>query len=235
MIQRDYLMRQINQFMETLLYILGLIKLENYKGALESIDYAFQELLGLGYGAAKVMSKDSLVKLFSDDNRAQIGQAKCLMAVRLFHEAGKVHAARKHFETSYVAHLKALELLLAVQRQGVDDVQDGDSQHHGQDLSWPDYAPSLDDVVHDLDDYLLPVEIGLQLFHYYGQAGAYAEAEDLLFDLLEREPDQIAVTVATGITFYEKLRTQPTECLQAGGLPPEEVEASLAELRAYQV
>jgi hypothetical protein len=71
------------------------------------------------------------------------------------------------------------------------------------------------------------------LMRHYEQHGAFAKAEDALFDLLEAEPGN-SDALEFGIAFYERLRGQSDMALAKGNLPRQELEAGLAELRQRQ-
>jgi len=71
------------------------------------------------------------------------------------------------------------------------------------------------------------------LMRQYEQQGAFAKAEDALFDLLDAEPGNTKA-VDLGIAFYERLRGENDMALANGNLPRQELEAGLAELRQRQ-
>jgi tetratricopeptide (TPR) repeat protein len=59
--------------------------------------------------------------------------------------------------------------------------------------------------------------------------GRYADAEDALFELIDDDPDDPG-PVEQAIAFCQRLRPLEPERLATGGLPLEEVNATLAEL-----
>jgi tetratricopeptide (TPR) repeat protein len=220
-IHQDYFMRQVAQFVQVLLHVLGLSKKKRYQAALEAIHEAFQEVLGLSYDSASAMSEEVLVEFLTLGEMATLGREKCVMAATLFKEAGVIYAAQRDLDESYECYLKALRLLLAV-------LLDGDG------VGLPDYAPGVGELTAALREYILPVETKAMLFRYYEQTGAYAKAEDTLFEMIEMKTNN-ADMVEIGVAFYERLRQQEDEILTAGNLPRDEVEAGLAELQTYRL
>ena len=61
------------------------------------------------------------------------------------------------------------------------------------------------------------------------QTAAIAQAEDVLFHLLEDHPGDESILEA-GLSLYDRLLQLSDFKLQSGGLPRDEVEESLAEL-----
>ena len=90
--------------------------------------------------------------------------------------------------------------------------------------------PSVEELRDALSDYVLPDGTSEMLVRYYEQIGAYAKAEDVLYDFLDTTEDCERVT-DIGIGFYERLLDLSDAQLEAGGLPRDEVHAGLDELR----
>jgi tetratricopeptide (TPR) repeat protein len=63
--------------------------------------------------------------------------------------------------------------------------------------------------------------------------GRYADAEDALFEAIDADPDD-PDPVEDAIAFCQRLLALDPEALAAGGLPLEEVKATLAELLRRQ-
>jgi tetratricopeptide (TPR) repeat protein len=79
----------------------------------------------------------------------------------------------------------------------------------------------------------LPVAQRLHLARVLEALGRYADAEDALFEAIDADPADPA-PVEEGIAFCQRLLALDPERLAAGGLPVEEVKASLAELLRRQ-
>ena len=63
----------------------------------------------------------------------------------------------------------------------------------------------------------------------YERAGRFGDAEDTLFEGLERD-DAPESLVEAAVAFYRRLLDRDDEGLDSGGLPRDEVEAGLAEV-----
>lgn len=219
MLHQDYIMRQIAQLVEVLRRILALTKTDRPPDTLAAIDAELEELFGLDSRAmARLSTEGLLTRLTWGVEAAMLGRTKAVVVAALLKEAGSLHTAEEQPDESYACHLSALELLLTVYLQSPQ-------------TPLPDYAPSVEVLTAALADYMLPLETNRLLFAYYEQRGAYATAEDTLFEMIRDEPQNIEL-VEQGIAFYERLLGRSDEQLIAGTLPREEVEAGLAELVA---
>jgi hypothetical protein len=76
----------------------------------------------------------------------------------------------------------------------------------------------------------LPFELTVLLWRFYEQNGDFARAENVLFELLE-EYGVTETVIPHGVAFYERLLARSDFELSSGGLPRDEVEAGLRELR----
>ncbi|MGQ9815115.1 MAG: DUF6483 family protein [Candidatus Roseilinea sp.] len=73
----------------------------------------------------------------------------------------------------------------------------------------PDHEQIYDihQALNGIDYETLAPELKYRLFHYFEDSGQYAEAENVLFDLIESSPAPQAL-IAEGIAFYEWLLTR---------------------------
>ena len=78
----------------------------------------------------------------------------------------------------------------------------------------------------------LPLSTEQRVFRYDALKGDFASAEDRLFEMVERAPN--SELLEEGQAFYTHLLTLPDEELEAGNLPRDEVEESLASLRTMR-
>jgi tetratricopeptide (TPR) repeat protein len=74
----------------------------------------------------------------------------------------------------------------------------------------------------------------LHLARLHEALGQYGDAEDIVFEILDDDPDSTAA-VDHGIAFYQRLLALTDEELEAGNLPRDEVRAAFAELLRKQV
>jgi tetratricopeptide (TPR) repeat protein len=74
----------------------------------------------------------------------------------------------------------------------------------------------------------------LHLARLHEALGQYADAEDIVFDILDDDPDATEA-VDHGIGLYQRLLALSDDELEAGNLPRDEVRAALTELLRKQV
>lgn len=97
----------------------------------------------------------------------------------------------------------------------------------------PEYAPDVAELTAVLDPFHLPPHLNQLLLRYYQKNSQYDEAENVLFDMVEELPEDAEI-INMGITFYQLILKESDAQLEAGKLPREEAEASLAELLALR-
>jgi hypothetical protein len=216
MFKRDYLIRQFDMLALVLSRVLHLLKEKKSDEALQAIDLEIERISGLdAYGLSHLTENELITGAGLGETPAD-GHAKRMALATLLAKAGEIYADQGDGETAYRCTLGALDLRMAIPPDG-----------NGSDL--PVELPTVTALVAALDNYALPPATHLRLFRYYEQTGHYAGAEDLLFDMLDAEPDSPEL-YQLGIAFYHRLLAQPDGALEAGNLPRQEVEAGLAEL-----
>ncbi|MFN2164833.1 MAG: DUF6483 family protein [Anaerolineae bacterium] len=217
MLRDDYIMRLVAQFTRFLTEIIGLRRGGQNTATLTAIDQALQDLLDLDGDAVREMTAGDLVNYLTLGESPILGRDKCIFLATLLREMGHVFETQKRPADSYHVRQKALDVMLS-------------EQVVGGGLGLPEYAPTVDGLVADLSEYRLPQDTAIRLMRHYEQLGQFARAEDVLFDMLEAQPDD-AELIALGTAFYHRLLTVPDALLAAGHLPRDEVEAGLAELQ----
>ncbi len=216
MIRQDYVLRLVEQLSQALGQILGFRKRGQYEAALGVLDQISRQFVGLSADSLLQLSADELSGLVAFDQSAEIAYEKCVLMATLLKQQGAICAEQGRVEASVDCYLKALHLLLVALMAG-------------NQVPRPDYAPKVADLVADLDACIIPTATNLLLMQYYEQTGAYARAEDTLFEMLAGEPGN-AELIAIGLAFYERLSRQSDEALVAGNFTRAEIEAGRAEL-----
>jgi tetratricopeptide (TPR) repeat protein len=218
MLNRDYILRIVEQCGRELAIIMGLRKRNKYEEALIYIDNLFLQMTGLTSNFMNGLSEEMLIKTFSP--LGQLNAHACLWTASLLKAEGEVYEDLGNANESYYRFHKALFLLLEViLHEPVDD----DSE----------LFQAVDDLQQKLADYELPMPMREKLFAYYEHIGKYATAEDLLFELLEMSPPDTH-TFVLGRDFYARLRKKSETELVAGNFSHEEVEEGLAHLQGLQ-
>lgn len=216
MIRRDYLLRQLEQFVVVLEKLAGLGKAGKWDEASSVADSQFKELAGGEADELLRMSDTDLIARMAEGDTIFGIQERISMVARLFKENGDILRAQGRIEEGHACYLKGLHLLL-------DAIADDPTAPR------PDFLPSVETFVIALHDSPLSLQTNAMLMRHYEQLREYAKAEDSLFNMLDAEPGNIEL-VDFGIAFYERLLRLDDEMLELGNLPRAEVSAGLAEL-----
>lgn len=217
MLRRDYLLRQIEEFVAAMMRMTGLTKAEKWEEASSTANSQFKALAGADVTDLLRMSDTDLMAHLVAGETIYGMQGKLFMVARLFKENGDICKGQGRIEESNACYLKGLHLLL-------------DARANDPTAPRPDYVPSVDAFVIALQGSSLSLETNAMLMRHYEQLGDYAKAEDSLFNMLDTEPANIQL-LDFGIGFYERLLRLGDEALELGNLPRAEVKAGLAELR----
>ena len=220
MIRQDYILRMIDQLQRVLASIAGLKAERRWQEITGTLDEQFRELVGAGAAEAVRFSETELMARLVQGENTRFVRDKTHFLIALFKEAGDAAAAQDQSEESRAFYIEGLHLLLGT-------VAGGDS------FEPPDFVPGLEVLLAALADAPLPPRTQALLMCHYEKLGAFAKAEDVLFDLLDAEPGN-SDALDFGIAFYERLRGQSDMALANGNLPRQELEGGLAELRQRQ-
>lgn len=217
MIRRDYLLRQIEEFVAVMAKLAGLGKSAKWEEASSTASSQFKVLAGADVtDLLRMTDTDLLAHLAEGDTIIGI-QDRILMVARLFKENGDILKGQGRIEESHACYLKGLHLLL-------------DAIANDPAAPRPDYVPSVDAFVIALHESSLKLETNAMLMRHYERLGDYGKAEDGLFNMLEAEPGN-AELLDFGIGFYERLLRLDDEALELGNLPRAEVMVGLGELK----
>lgn len=216
MFRRDYLLRQIEEFVAVLARLAGLKKAGQWGDASSMAGSQFKALAGADVGELLQMSDTELIARLAEGDAVVGIQEKISMAARLFKEQGDIFRGRDKIVESHACYLKGLHLLL-------------NAMANEPAAPRRDYLPSLETFLIGLHDSTLNLETNAMLMHHYEQLRDYAKAEDSLFRMLDAEPENIEL-LDFGIGFYQRLLRLADEPLELGNLPRAEVKAGLAEL-----
>ncbi len=220
MIKRDYVLRLVEQLGQAVAQILKFRQRGQYEAALGVIDRISRQFSGLGVDSLARLSANELSALLTFDQPAETACEKCVSLAALLKQQGAIAAEQGHTEASVDCGFKALHLLLL-------------AHTIGSRITLPDYVPKVADLVAELDTCTIPTSTNLLLMQYYEQEGAYARAEDTLFEMLAAEPGN-GELVEVGLSFYERLSQQTEKALAAGNFTRAEIEAGRAELRTLR-
>ncbi len=217
MIEKDYLLRLIQQFTAVLAKIIFNKKIQNYDQAFVEIDKALNGLLGLTHADALSLPVDRLLQMLRES--AGDFSEKCYVLAELLRQDGEISElghknqflARQNYERSLFFYLETLAVDQHFQHAEIHDKMKLLSEKLANDLQYQFGASRV-------------------LFRYFETIGEFAQAENLLFRLLEnREPD----ILDQGLAFYQRLAAKSEAELTAGKLNRAELHEGLAALQKY--
>jgi tetratricopeptide (TPR) repeat protein len=204
-------MRQIEQVGQMLARILGLAKGGRGDEALGMFDEAYKPLLGIGSRAVAVLDDGQLVDMLTSGSNPDM--RRVAMALELLKTEADLYAGTGQAGEAAVRYRRAVALAgcLAARSERLLDRE---------------LAASLLERAEELE---LSAAQRLAVARVLEALGRYADAEDALFELIDEAPGDPG-PVEEAIAFCQRLRPLEPEQLAAGGLPIEEVNATLAEL-----
>lgn len=216
---RDYLLRQIEQLTSVLSTILGLKQEQKPKLAMQTIDEFLKGEFGLSSKLLNSLHVQELVRMCSLDTLA--GRDKLYTLATLLKEDGELQRMAGYETAGNERSLKSLHLMLAYAALP-------DEEHVSQAVN------SIESLLLQLHDYEIPLDTSLGLLGYLERTGQYANAENVLFDALERiselDDNELVHWIAKGNAFYERLLALDDKQLLQGNLPRQEIYDGIEEL-----
>ena len=218
LVQRDYILRIIEQLGEVLTHVLHLRRGGSLLEARQYIEQSIGRLVGIDPEAIANRSVSELAteirgRLASHQQRQLVSDQLVVLA-GLLHESAHIHDDAGDGTSALADRTKALELYIEVLT--VDE---------------PGCVPAeaaVDVILAELDSDP-PAQTMRELIKVYESSGRFDDAENWLFHLLDTLPNDPAA-LSEGIAFYERLLTLNDATLAAGRLPTDETLAGLAEL-----
>ena len=212
MLRKDYIMRLIEQLGVAVARIIALKNNNQAHEALKEIEQACEKYLGLDPRVIEAASGEALLGLMSMGGKFDLRRA-VLLGV-LLKEEGELYEMESMAERSYWGYTRSLWLFL-------------ESLNRDPELRTPDNLADTRFVLNKLARYELSPDLKSRLFCYYEWTGAFDKAEDMLFDLLDRDQHP---WVEKGREFYKRLYAKSDDELARGGLPRDELELGMKEL-----
>jgi tetratricopeptide (TPR) repeat protein len=204
-------MRQIEQVGRMLAHILGLAKGGRPDAALGLFDQAYAPLLGVGSRVVAMLDDAQLVDLLTSGSNPDM--RRVALALELLKAEADLYAGIGQAGEAAVRYRRALALAgcLAARSERLLE------------------AELATDLLARTEALELSVAQRLARARVLEALGRYADAEDALFELIDERPDD-PEPVEEAIAFCQRLRPLEPERLAAGGLTPDEVNDTLAEL-----
>ena len=195
--------------------ILGLAKGGRGDEALSLFDQAYAPLLGVGSRVVAVLDDGQLVDMLTSG--ANPDMRRVAMALGLLKAEADLYAGAGQPGEAAIRYRRAVALAgcLAARSERLLDRE------------------LAADLLKRAELLELSAAQRLAVARVLEALGRYADAEDALFEAIDADPADPA-PVEEGIAFCQRLLALDPERLAAGGLPLEEVKASLAELLRRQ-
>ncbi|GAB6992437.1 DUF6483 family protein [Paenibacillus pini] len=212
MFRKDYLMQMVEDMMEVVGKVFGLKQERKFTEALWEIDDLLSRSFRLNSRLLNSLSVEDIIDMFRLSGGVETDKLQTV--ARLLQEEAAVYKEMQQEEESVKRLMKSLHLYLFAHMNGAD-----------QELL------KLTDRIYEIREqvrgYRVPVKTERLILSYEEQRGQYGEAENSLYRLL----DQAELTEEEGFGLYNRLLQFDDDALIAGGLPRNEVEEGLQELR----
>ena len=217
MLQRDYVLRLIEQFARAVASVIRLRSAGDSKAAQVELAHLSQGFLGIDAKLLLSLSDGELLSLFVGSGELDSGRA--VVAQQILSEEAAIQEALGDAALTQVYRLRGLSLLLEVL---TTDLR----------FRTPEYLADLTRLLEMVGDVSTP-SIRIRLFRYFDAIGKYAEAEDRLFELLDVGVN-FGEVLPEGLAFYERLLTFSDAELARGDLPRAEVEEGMLQLKKWK-
>jgi hypothetical protein len=217
MFRQDLVMRMIEQFGLIWTRYVRQFQANMFPAARTSIDQAYREVLGLEPDEARILGASDLLARMQFEMTPDLAYQRASILAALLNAEADLALEQNDPDLAASFQIKALSLLLTVRSQQPDHAP-------------VEHTPEPELLIDALEDYQLPPHINQQLMQYYEQLGAYAKAEDRLFELSD-QLEHDAELLALGEAFYERLQEYPEAQLHAGDFSRREAKDGLKAWR----
>ncbi len=217
MLKQDYILRMIEQLAQALRRVMARVKTENPAVVHHELEEALKDLTGLSFDVLDSLPLPAILTIlnsYADPDPARIlAIAECsFVRARLADADDKADTAFRARVTALTLYLEAFSLF----------------RHE----ALAEAESRAEELIAELKTIDLPGETVLRLFRYRAATGRFGDAENALFELIERDLAGNDV-IDEGKAFYRRLLTLPAADLEKGNLPHDEVIDGLAELEAF--
>jgi hypothetical protein len=222
MLQRDYILRMVEQCAQALARVLFKLNAEGREAAEVALADASRSVLGLEPQALLMLPAAEIARIFTSDGRLDVARAG--MAVRVLCEAAALDKAAggEARARSFARH--ARELFAVVMPRA----------ERGDLPVLAVHAESYAQLALELEGRERLAGETLALCRYYELKDDFARAEDKLYELLEQGGaggERDSEHHELGLAFYRRLLGRSDDELKRGNLPRDEVEEGLQRLR----
>jgi len=187
----------------------------NYEEAINNIDTAFSNILGLDMNLLTKLSAEdiiSLIRIAKDDSTASM---KYIVIAKLLKEKAEIEKlSGREISVLFYDYQKVLRLYL-----------EGILNNKNTNLELRDYYADVNEIIKIIKDEI-PQDTRFKLFRFYELSGEYDKAENELFRLRNLDYNNIE---EEGKSFFRRLEKLSNTDLMKGNFSREEAAQGLAE------
>ena len=209
MIRNDYILRLIEQAAQAIGRAMGFVAVGELQQALDMLRRESERLVGLDGAMLEMLAPDALRRAFRTPDDA-------FVAGRLLEAIAEVHEKGGDAAPSAMGRMRALDLYVGVLSDDAGALE-GELMRRARALAARVTGADAD------EQFALTWHERRRLMRCCEVVGAYADAEDVLFELLEGETD-VDTILSDGLALYDRLLRKTDDDLASGGLPRREVE-----------
>jgi hypothetical protein len=209
MVQKDYIVRIIEQLAAFLWTIAFNKKIKNYDFALEKIEEAYNRLLNLDSNKIKNLKVNEIIENYTYKNILNKDNVE-IIANLLFEEVDIMEEINGLNKISLEYYQKSFVLFcLLVNEVNIQKYE------------------KINDIINKLKNYEVTNETKYKMYEYYERRVLYGKVEDKLYELKENSCLNIKNEIKA---FYKRVLEKDDETLEKGDLPRSEVIEEINKL-----
>ena len=205
----------IKKFSEVIEGILSMIENGEYEKALELIDGAFKDFFRLGSKFFNSLSEENLLELARTNNIMDVD--KCIIMSKLLMEEARVFEKLHGKSEGFYLYAKSLYLYAEAYEYAEEETE------------LDKYFSDIDTLILKVSDYKLDTGLQKQMIRYNMKKGAYDQADNILYDLLQ-DTGSSEGSKRYAAEIYKALLSIEDAELVKGNLTREEVMESLESI-----
>ncbi len=214
MFSEDYIIRMVRQATAVLASIIGLKSTGQYQEALQDIDQALEQLLGMDTKLIRLLDDESVYKILTKNDVMDLEKLGFL--ADLFKEEGDIQKLQNQNNESINCYIRSLNyyLMISINSKASRSIE---------------LSQKINELLQKLEPYNFEEKTLLNLFCYYENTEEFAKADNMLSRLAARNNSD-ANAVDEMRSFYKRLMEKSLEELAAGGMSRVQIRNKLKEL-----
>lgn len=214
MFSEDYIIRIIRQAVAVLARLIGLKAAGEYQKAVQAIDQALEQLLGMDAQIIRLMDDESLYRILTKNDGLDV-QRLGLIA-DLFKEKAAILHLQGQINESITCFIRSLNYYLTISLES-------------QSPCPVELSTKIDECLQQCAPHHLEEKTLWNLFCHYENAAQFARAAAIL-DQLASRPQSSSTAMEETRSFYQRLLEKSPQELAAGGITRSHIRARLKEL-----